>query len=90
LEDYAVEELISRSNHDQIEDAILNLDDPPTVVNRDFVRKMARYVRRYDKPPKDMEALESTTGTQGSTSYGRSPTSGEMETKQPGSNHSDI
>ncbi len=53
LEDEALEELISRPNHKEIEKAIINLENPPEKIDKQIIEKMARYLKRNETPPED-------------------------------------
>ncbi len=69
LEEGALEALITNPEHSQVERAILNLDDPPEVITRRFVKKIQRYMRKNNRPPKDVDTLREATEKREHKSY---------------------
>lgn len=59
IDDEGLEELISRENHREITRAILKMDDPPESVDKEFIRKIANYIKINEKVPDSVDLLES-------------------------------
>ncbi|KXB07105.1 hypothetical protein AKJ51_01990 [candidate division MSBL1 archaeon SCGC-AAA382A20] len=73
LEDEAIQELVTNPSHDQIESAILNLEDPPEVITKKFVRKTERYIERNNEfPHKTANLRKEADGTHTKSYTGRS------------------
>ncbi|KXA95063.1 hypothetical protein AKJ36_01610 [candidate division MSBL1 archaeon SCGC-AAA259I07] len=58
LETSALNYLIGKPNHEKMEEAILNLEDLPETIDRDFVEKVERYIQVKGMPPEGASALE--------------------------------
>ena len=58
LETSALNCLIEKPNHEEIEEAILNLEDLPETIDRRFVEKVERYVQVKGIPPEGTSTLE--------------------------------
>lgn len=81
LEESALDALITNPDHSQVESAILKLDDPPEVITRRFIKKIQRYLRKNNRPPKDIDTLREATEKRKHESYTAS--SGERDVKSP-------
>ena len=57
LEEGALGEIISRPDHEDIEEAILNLDNPPESIDKEIINKVDRYLKRNETPPEDVSVL---------------------------------
>lgn len=57
LERSALAYLIEKPNHEEIEEAILNLTELPETIDREFVKGVERYVKVKGVPPKDTSSL---------------------------------
>lgn len=58
LETSALNYLIEKPNHEEIEEAILNLEGLPETISRDFVEKVERYIQVKGIPPEGTSSLE--------------------------------
>lgn len=67
LEESALDTLTINPNHSEIERGLLNLEDPPQVITKRFVRKMQRYLKLNKKPPKNVEKLKQSKRNQKET-----------------------
>ncbi len=67
LEESALDALTINPNHSEIERGLLNLEDPPQVITKRFVRKMQRYLKLNKKPPKNVEKLKQSKRDQKET-----------------------
>lgn len=77
LEDEALDELICKPNHEELERALLDLDDPPHTITKDLVEEVDLYFKKNEQPPRDISSIRGPT-QEGKTSYGAKPTSGNI------------
>ncbi len=57
LKDEALVEVISRPNHEEIEEAIFNLENPPEVIDKEIVKRVDSYLKKNESPPEDVSVL---------------------------------
>lgn len=57
LEKDALEYLIGEPNHEEIERAVLNLEDPPETIDRKFVERVKRYIQVKGVPSEGTSSL---------------------------------
>jgi len=81
LEESALDALAINPNHSQIERGILNLEDPPKIITKRFVRKMQRYLKLNKKPPKNVEKLKQPKSKQ-DPPYPTSPSQDDLKNTQ--------
>lgn len=81
LEEDALDALVTNPNHSRVERAILNLDDPPEVITKRFVKKIQRYMRKNNRPPKDLDTLKKAIEKREHKSY--TAGSGKRDVKKP-------
>ena len=81
LSEKALDSLIEKPNHTEVEEAILNLDNPPKSVSEDFVRKTHTYVKRNDELPENLSSLKKETEGQEEPSYRTQVTNSKKEAK---------
>ncbi|KXA93139.1 hypothetical protein AKJ66_02725 [candidate division MSBL1 archaeon SCGC-AAA259E22] len=79
LNEEALQELITNPNHNQIERAILNLEDPPETITRELVRETERYIERKDEFPSNTETLKKEIGNARTQSYQGRTREGDMK-----------
>lgn len=58
LERSALAYLIKKPNHDEIEEALLNLNDLPETIDREFVKQVERYIKVKGIPPEGASTLK--------------------------------
>ncbi len=81
LDEKALDALITNPNHSRVERAILNLENLPEVITKRFVKKIQRYMRKNNRPPKDVDTLKESVEKREHESYTAS--SGKRDVKKP-------
>ncbi len=54
----ALDYLVEIPDHEKIEEAVMNIENPPKIINKDFIGKVALYLKRNNEPPKSTSSLE--------------------------------